>query len=68
MAHLEGIRIQNYRALKDITIGKTFENRGKDVLPRFITIIGPNGSGKTSLMDALGFIGDCLRFGVVSLR
>ena len=65
MAHLEGIRIQNYRALKDITIGKTFENRGKDVLPRFITIIGPNGSGKTSLMDALGFIGDCLRFGVV---
>ncbi|MFN7927026.1 MAG: AAA family ATPase [Blastocatellia bacterium] len=65
MAHLEGLRIQNYRALKDIMIGKTFEDREKDALPRFVTIIGPNGSGKSSLMDALGFIGDCLRLGVV---
>ncbi len=65
MAHLEGLRIQNYRTLKDITIGKTFEDQKKEELPRFITIIGPNGSGKSSLMDALGFIGDCLRLGVV---
>ena len=27
MAQLEGIRIKNYRALHDVTLGKTFENK-----------------------------------------
>lgn len=64
MAQLEGIRIQNYRALRDVTLGKTFENQKNDPLPRLIAVIGPNGSGKSSLMDAFGFLGDCLRIGV----
>ena len=64
MASIEGIRIQNYRALKDIFIGRTIEKREGDPLPRLMTIIGPNGSGKSSLMDALSFLGDCLRLGV----
>jgi len=64
MASIEGIRIQNYRALKDVKIGRTIENLEGDPLPRLMTIIGPNGSGKSSLMDALSFIGDCLRLGV----
>ncbi|MDX2030030.1 MAG: AAA family ATPase [Blastocatellia bacterium] len=64
MARLEGIRIRNYRALKDIRLGRTVENRKDEVLPGMITIIGPNGSGKSSLMDALGFLGDCLQMGV----
>ena len=60
MAQIEGIRIQNYRSLKDVTLGRTFENRHPKPLPRLIAIIGPNGCGKSTLMDALGFIGDCL--------
>lgn len=64
MAQIEGIRIQNYRSLKDVTFGKTFENRRNSPLPRLIAIIGPNGCGKSTLMDALGFIGDCLLYGV----
>jgi predicted ATPase len=64
MAQLEGIRIQNYRALKDIVLGRTFENRDDEQLPRMVAIIGPNGCGKSTVMDALGFIGDCLRLGV----
>jgi predicted ATPase len=64
MARIEGIRIQNYRALRDVTLGRTFENRDNDPLPRLMVFIGPNGCGKSSLMDALGFIGDCLRLGV----
>jgi AAA15 family ATPase/GTPase len=64
MAWIEGISIQNYRALKEISLGKTFETREGTVLPGLMTIIGPNGSGKSSLMDALGFLGDCLRLGV----
>lgn len=64
MARIEGISIQNYRSLKDVSIGKTFENQRNDPLPHLMAIIGPNGSGKSSLMDAFGFIGDCLSEGV----
>lgn len=63
MAILEGIQIQNYRALRDITLGKTINSQGKE-LPRLMAVIGANGVGKSSLLDALGFIGDCLAKGV----
>jgi len=65
MAILEGIQIQNFRALRNVTLGKTFDNSAA-ALPRLMAIIGANGSGKSSLMDALGFIGDCLQEGVQS--
>ncbi len=64
MAILEGIRIQNYRALNDVTLGKTFENQKADALPRLMAVIGANGVGKSTLLDALGFLGDCLNEGV----
>ena len=67
MAILEGIRIQNYRSLKDVTLGQTFENqRVAGKLPRLMAVIGANGVGKSTLLDALGFIGDCLNEGVES--
>ena len=64
MARIEGIRIQNYRSLKDVTLGKTFENQKTEPIKPLIAVIGPNGSGKSALMDAFGFIGDCLASGV----
>ncbi|RYX92802.1 MAG: ATPase [Comamonadaceae bacterium] len=64
MAILEGIRIQNYRSLKDVTFGKTFENKKAEALPRLMAVIGANGVGKSTLLDAFGFIGDCLNEGV----
>lgn len=64
MARIEGIRIQNYRALRDVTIGKTFEHQHGNPLPHMIAVIGPNGSGKSTLLDAFGFLGDCLTNGV----
>lgn len=63
MAILEGVQIQNFRALRNVTFGKTFDNENH-ALPRLMAVIGTNGSGKSSLMDALGFIGDCLQEGV----
>lgn len=63
MAILEGLQIQNYRALRNVTLGKTFENKGAP-LPRLMAVIGANGCGKSSLLDALGFLGDCLQEGV----
>lgn len=64
MARLEGITIQNYRALQDVTIGKTFERQDGDPLPAMLAVIGPNGSGKSTFLDAFGFLKDCLAEGV----
>lgn len=64
MAILEGIRIQNYRSLRDVTMGKTYEDTAPDALPRLMAVIGANGAGKSTLLDALAFIGDCLSDGV----
>lgn len=65
MAILEGIQIQNFRALKDVTLGKTLESNQLP-MPRLLAVIGANGTGKSSLLDALGFVGDCLADGVES--
>lgn len=65
MAILGGIQIQNYRALRDVTLGKTINSQGTK-LPRLMAVVGANGVGKSSLLDALGFIGDCLTEGVES--
>jgi predicted ATPase len=64
MARIEGFTIQNYRALRDITLGKTFENQEGSPLPSMMAVIGPNGSGKSTLLDAFGFLKDCLSDGV----
>ncbi len=64
MAILEGIQIENFRVLKDVTLGKTSDNRAFIPLPRLMAVIGANGTGKSTLLDALGFVGDCLADGV----
>lgn len=63
MAILEGIQIKNFRALKDVTLGRVLSEK-QAALPRLIAVIGANGAGKSSVLDALGFFGDCLREGV----
>jgi len=63
MARIEGITIQNYRALRDVTLGKTFEHQDGSPLPSMMAVIGPNGSGKSTLLDAFGFLKDCLADG-----
>ena len=63
MAHLLGLRIQNYRSLADVTLGQVGYGQGEP-LPALTCFIGPNGSGKSTLLDAFGFMADCLRDGV----
>ncbi len=46
---LESIHIQNYRSLADVKL---------DLGPVNV-LFGPSGSGKSSLLDAIGFIQDC---------
>ncbi|HNN95794.1 MAG TPA: AAA family ATPase [Pseudomonadota bacterium] len=60
MAIIEGFRVQNFRALRDITLGKlSGQDRGESLTP-FTVVIGKNGAGKSSLFDAFGFVADCL--------
>jgi predicted ATPase len=60
MALIEGFRVQNYRALRDITLGKISYQDKADPLTSLSVVIGRNGSGKSTLFDAFGFVADCL--------
>lgn len=64
MARIEGIRICNFRALRDVTLGKLWDLQGAQPLTPLTVVIGKNGVGKSSLFDAFGFLADCLKSGV----
>ncbi|MDR0390808.1 MAG: AAA family ATPase [Planctomycetaceae bacterium] len=72
MKYIRGISIKNYRILRDVSIGSVTPSpqsyndtqppfRTRDPLTSLTVVIGRNGYGKSTLCDALGFIGDCLR-------
>lgn len=60
MALIEGFRVQNYRALRDVTLGKLSTDQLGEPLTPFTVVIGKNGAGKSTLFDAFGFVADCL--------
>ncbi|MEF8730980.1 MAG: AAA family ATPase [Candidatus Accumulibacter meliphilus] len=66
MAVIEGFRVQNYRALRDVTLGKLSGQQAGEPLTPFAVVIGKNGVGKSTLFDAFGFVADCLSADVES--
>lgn len=63
MALIEGFRIQNYRALRDIAMGRIGTDpqlNNADPLSPLTAVIGKNGVGKSSIFDAFGFLADCM--------
>jgi AAA15 family ATPase/GTPase len=68
MAVIEGFRVQNYRALRDVTLGKLSSQQTGEPLTPFTVVIGKNGSGKSTLFDAFGFLADCLSTDVISVH
>lgn len=60
MALIEGFRVRNYRALRDVTLGKLSTDQKAEALTPFTVVIGKNGAGKSTLFDAFGFVSDCL--------
>ena len=64
MAKIEGFRIQNFRTLRDVTLGRLWNERSSGELTPMTAVIGKNGSGKSTLFDAFGFLSDCLKLGV----
>lgn len=63
MAKIEGFRIRNFKALKDVSLGRLWKHKESPLTPLTV-VIGKNGVGKSTLFDAFGFLSDCLRFGV----
>ena len=64
MARIEGFNIKNYGVLRNITLGKLWNTQGNRPLTPMTVVIGKNGTGKSTLFDAFGFLADCLKLGV----
>ena len=64
MAKIEGFSVKNYRVLRDITLGTLWDTQKNQPLTPMTVVIGKNGTGKSSLFDAFGFLADCLKLGV----
>lgn len=64
MAKIEGFRVRNFGALKDVTLGRLWNLQNVEPLTALTAVIGKNGVGKSTLFGAFGFLADCLRMGV----
>jgi len=64
MAKIDGFRVRNYGPLRDITLGKLWNMQRAKPLSAMTAVIGKNGTGKSTLFDAFGFLADCLKYGV----
>lgn len=64
MPTIEGFSVKNYGVLKDITMGRVISDTFQQPLTQLLAVIGKNGTGKSTLFDAFGFLGDCLKSGV----
>lgn len=64
MAKIEGFRVKNFKVLKDITLGRLWNQQKNKPLTPMTAVIGKNGVGKSTLFDSFGFLSDCLRSGV----
>jgi predicted ATPase len=63
MALIEGFKIQNYRSLRNIAMGRIGTDkslRNAKPLTPLTVVIGKNGVGKSSIFDAFGFVADCM--------
>ena len=64
MAKIEGFRIRNFGVLKDVTLGRLWNQQQAEALTSITAVIGKNGVGKSTLFDAFGFLADALQSGV----
>lgn len=64
MPNIEGFKVKNFRALKDVTLGKLWNQQKSQPLTPMTAVIGKNGVGKSSIFDAFGLLADMLTMGV----
>lgn len=64
MAKIEGFKVKNFKALKNVTLGRLWDQKNVMPLSDMAVVIGKNGVGKSSLFDAFGFLADALKTGL----
>ena len=64
MAKIEGFKVKNFKSLKDVTLGRLWLQPNDKSLTPLTAIIGKNGTGKSAMVDAFGFLADALKSGV----
>ncbi len=64
MPRIEGFRVKNFKVLKDVTLGRLWNQKESQPLTPMTAVIGKNGVGKSVLFDAFGFLADALKTGV----
>ena len=64
MARIEGLRIRNFKVLKDVTLGRLRNQQESQPITPMTVVIGKNGVGKSTLFDAFGFLADAFTSGV----
>lgn len=64
MAKIEEFRIKNFRVLKDVTLGRLWNHQEAKPLTPLTAVIGKNGTGKSTIFDAFGFLADALKLGI----
>ena len=64
MARIEGFRVKNFKSLKNVTLGRLWNQPKGQPLTPMTAVIGKNGVGKSALFDAFGFLSDALKSGV----
>ncbi|GHT22726.1 ATPase [Planctomycetales bacterium] len=70
---IEGFWIRNYKSLKQVAVGSSFQQSvmmdlESDIVPYELTpltvFVGESGVGKSTVLDAFSFIADCLELGL----
>ena len=64
MATIEGFRVKSFKVLKDVTLGRLWNQQQSRPLTPMTAVIGRNGVGESALFDAFGFLADALKSGV----
>lgn len=64
MAKIEGFKVKNFRALREVALGMFWNDQDAVALTPMTVVIGRNGTGKSTLFDAFGFLADCLKMSV----
>ena len=64
MATLQGFRVRNFKVLRDVTLGRLWNQPEGQSLTGLTAVIGKNGVGKSALFDAFGFLANALNSGV----
>ena len=64
MAKIQGFRVRNFKVLRDVTLGRLWNQQKNQPLTDVTAVIGKNGVGKSALVDAFGFLFDALKSGV----